>query len=338
MKVIISSKVVGDKNFDIITIRNDAKLEISLANFGAKILTIKYPDKNGKVASVLNCPKSIEQVLSYPNNYGSTIGPVAGRIKDGEFISDDVHYEFQKNENNNCLHSASANFGFKIFSYNVKQSKDQVKVTFLCKHKNGDAGFPGNIEADISYIVYKDKKEFDIVFDAKTDRKSFISLTNHMYFNLNGGIAPIYKHILYLKSSKYYEMDNELVLKELKSAPDFLNFSIEHNLDVIKNPLILNKQEHGIDHVFELDDTNINTPSAILFDPDTNRRLTLYTNYPAIVVYTDNYPSHTLNQANVINEENFGITFETAIPTLDLNRLTFDKDKEYHFVSKYLFD
>ena len=133
-------------------------------------------------------------------------------------------------------------------------------------------------------------------------------------------------------------MNDDLTLIQLEGAPDFLNFSKEHTLDVIKNPLIYNKQEHGIDHVFELDDTNLNAPSAILYDPDTERKLTLFTNYPAIVVYTDNYPGHVLNAANRMNDENFGITLETVIPTLDLNSLTFDKNKQYHFITKYLFD
>ena len=338
MNVTISSKIVNNITFDIITIKNDVNFEIKLINYGAKIISIKYLDNKGKNYSVLNCPKDLSHVLSYTNNYGSTIGPVAGRIKNGEFISNDIRYEFEKNEKGNCLHSGNANFGFKLFYYKIKQDKEKTIVTFLCKHKHGDSGFPGNIDANISYVIYSKTKQFDIIFDAITDRKSFINLTNHMYFNLNGGVKPIYNHQLYLRSHQCYSMNDDLTLIKLENAPDFLNFSKEHTLDVIKNPLIYDKQEHGMDHVFELDSINLDVPSAILYNPDTKRKLTLFTNYPAIVVYTDNYPGHVLNAANVMNDENFGITFETVIPTLDLNILTFDKDKKYHFITKYLFD
>ena len=83
MNVTISNKIVNNITFDIITIKNDVNFEVKLINYGAKILSIKYLDSKGKNYSVLNCPKDLSHVLSFTNNYGSTIGPVAGRIMNG---------------------------------------------------------------------------------------------------------------------------------------------------------------------------------------------------------------------------------------------------------------
>ena len=128
MNVTISNKIVNNITFDIITIKNDVNFEVKLINYGAKILSIKYLDSKGKNYSVLNCPKDLSHVLSFTNNYGSTIGPVAGRIMNGEFISNDIRYEFEKNEKGNCLHSGNANFGFKLFYYKIKQDKESFLI------------------------------------------------------------------------------------------------------------------------------------------------------------------------------------------------------------------
>ena len=101
-----------------------------------------------------------------------------------------------------------------------KNKRFYVEVAYKCCSKKTcqKCGGSGFYPKEVRW--YNDT----IIFDAKTDRKSFINLTNHMYFNLNGGVKPIYNHQLYLRSHQCYSMNDDLTLIKLENAPDFLNF------------------------------------------------------------------------------------------------------------------
>lgn len=339
MFVKVEKHEVNNITYNLITIRNNVGFEIEFTDVGAKIHYIAYPDKSGTMGKVTTCCKDMYEFLTTGANYGNSVGRVAGRIKDGKAIIDGKEYNLEKNEGNNSLHSGSSNYGFRPYDFEIKTTEKKIDVIFSLFSPDGDGGFPGNVKVKIIYTIFENKKEVTIHFTAKTDKPTLINLTNHVYFNLNGGVGPIYDQELYLRASKVAKMDQGLILQGFEKVPPYLDYLEPVKLGKnITNPILVNHRAGGMDHVFLFDGINKSVPSAILYDRATKRKMTMYTSYPAVVVYTDNYPSRHENLAGVIDETNFGITFESVIPTEHEEDYTFTPEKPFNFVTKYKFN
>lgn len=339
MQIKVEKNQANNINYHLITIRNSVNFEISFTDVGAKIYYIAYPDKSGTMGKVTTCCKDMYEFLTTGANYGNSVGRVAGRIKDGVATIAGKEYHFEKNEGNNTLHSASSNYGFRPYEFEIKATNKKTDVVFSLFSPDGDGGFPGNVKVKIIYTIYENKKEVTIHFTAKTDAPTLINLTNHVYFNLNGGTGPIYDQELYLRASKVFKMDQGLILQGLEDVPYYLDYTEPKKLgEHVTEPILVNHRAGGIDHVFVFDGINKSIPSATLYDKATKRKMTMYTSYPAVVVYTDNYPSHRENLAGVLDDTNYGITFESVIPTYKEEDYTFTPEKPYSFVTKYKFN
>ena len=335
----IEKKVTPTETVNLITIKNSVGFEVSFTDFGAAIYTISYPDKKGNIGLVSYCPKDFHEFVHSGSCFGKIVGPVAGRLKDAKAIVNGVSYDLDKNDGVNCLHSGSVSFGMRRYNFELKSNEKKTDLIFSIKSPDGEGGFPGNVQAKIIYTIYENKKEINIHFTGKTDAPTLLNLTSHIYLNLNGGIEPVYNQELYLRSSNVSVLDNGLIIQGFEKVPTYLNYTEQTKLgNNLRNPHLLNHGSCGMDHVFLLDGVNKNVPSAILFDPKSKRKMTLYTNYPAIVVYGYNHPNRTENMAGIIDDENYGITFETVIPTNDCSKITFTKDKPYNYFAKYKFN
>ncbi len=339
MNIKIEKNTANNISYNLITVRNNVNFEICFTDYGAKIFYIAYPDKSGTMGKVTTCCKDMYEFLTTGANYGNSVGRVAGRIKDGVAVIAGKEYHFEKNEGKNSLHSGSSNYGFRPYNFEIKTNDKKTDVIFSLDSPDGDGGFPGNVKVKIIYTICENKKEVTIRFTAKTDAPTLINLTNHVYFNLNGGTGPIYDQELYLRASKVAKMDDGLILQGFEDVPSYLNYLEPTKLGKnITNPILVNHRAGGMDHVFLFDGINKTAPSAILYDRATKRKMTMYTSYPAVVVYTDNYPSKHENLAGVIDEVNYGITFESVIPTYKEEDYTFTPEKPFNFVTKYKFN
>lgn len=339
MQIKIEKKSTTRGEVSLITIRNSLNFEVALTDFGGAVYYIAYPDKSGEMGRVTDAPKDFEYFLNSGSNYGKAVGPVAIRIKDAVATIDNNTYHFDQNEGVNCLHSGNANFGFKFYDYEIKTNKRKVDVVFSINVKDGEGGFPGNVKAKVIYTIYDNKKELNIKFTGKGDKTTLLNMTSHTYFNLNGGRDSIHNQELYLRASKVCDFDDDLIIKRFIDVPSLLDFREAKKLGpVVTNPSLLAHHAHGIDHVFLLDSCDKNIPSAILYDPESKRKLTVYTSVNAIVCYTYNYPSHLENLAGVSDEQNFALTFETVTPNLNLQDITYTKDQTYVATVKYKFN
>ena len=177
---------INGKKVELVTLTNNAGMEVCLTNYGGRVVSISVPDKNGKATDVVLGYDNIRQyadTLNFPSDYGSTVGRYANRIKDAKITVAGTDYRLRANDNGNSLHGGG-NTGWVNQVYDIRERTDS-SVTFALVAPDGENGFPGTVSATAKYTVKSDNT-LDIVFEATTDKETVINMTNHSYFNLNG--------------------------------------------------------------------------------------------------------------------------------------------------------
>ncbi|WBL26843.1 aldose epimerase family protein [Zunongwangia sp. HGR-M22] len=255
---------------------NAANTEVSIVNFGAAIGSIKFYDKNQKMVNVIVSPliEDLPSPLNKAHNqcFGASIGRYAGRITEGKFELDGKEFSLHQ-ENGVHLHGGENGFHYKYWEF-VEENHDEnpsVKLKYFSKHN--EEGYPGNLEVFVTYTLHEDNN-LVIEYEAKTDKKTVINLTNHAYFNLNGE-GSVSDHFLKINADKILEIDE----KQLPTGN--LNNLRGHAKDFGHNRLIGNR---NLDDTFVLNSDG-NELAAQLFAPLTGIKLDMSTNQPGVVVY-----------------------------------------------------
>ena len=278
MKIIKSN----NQGIELINVTNEAGLSVTFTNLGAAIFSIKYFNQD-----MTYQPKNIKDFLKENVYHGKTIGRVAGRIRDGEFVIDGTTYHVSNNEGKNTLHGGHGGFSEKYFSVEIIESSDKAEIIYSYISKDGECGFPGEANVKVHYFISNNLPELKVQFECEVSEKCPISLTNHGYFCL--GEANINNFAMKLNSSKYVDMDPfDLTLNGAKEVPYYLNFKTKRTLlETIEHPEINIGKLCGYDHVMLLDDSDIKKPQIEL--SSKHFEVDIYTDFDAVVMYSDNY-------------------------------------------------
>ena len=198
------------KKTDLYTLTNKNGCEVWVTNFGARIVAIMVPDKNGTMQDAVIGFGNIKDYTTLSSDFGSTVGRYANRINQGQITLDGVTYQLPQNNFGHCLHGGcdiTIPLGWQNLVWDVKEvSKNSI--TLVMNSADGEAGFPGNVVATATYTL-NDKNAIDIVWKATTDKKTVVNMTNHSYFNLNGDHSiPITNHILTLNADYFTPCDD----------------------------------------------------------------------------------------------------------------------------------
>lgn len=306
---------VETKNdFTIINIELE-NIHVSLLDHGATILDIKTKDIKGTLESVVLKYNDLSEYKENKIYLNTTVGPIAGRIKDATFTLNDIVYELDKNDSENNLHSGSEGLSFKKFSYKIVEEKEETSVIFRYNSTDVDGMYPGN---QIYKVIYKvSNSQLTIEYYVETDTDTIINLTNHAYFNLSGNSKRnILNEQVKIDANYYLETDDGNV--------PFKKIKVDKNVDFrtltpIKEHLPKLPKTNGIDHQMLLTNPSLDTPSAYLYDDASKRYLEVYTTYPVIVCYTHNYPSDAYLQNNIPQQKNMGICFEAQYESNGIN-------------------
>ena len=259
--------------------RNNLKLEIS--TLGATILSLEVPSKNGKHINVVvglshHKDYKSETYLNEGLYLGSTIGRCAGRIS-----KDKVEINEEKYTLNNVqgihLHGGKEGFDKKIWNIEKVDSGDSSTATLSYLSKHLEEGYPGNLKVSVIYTL-TEENALKISFKATTDRTTILNLTNHSYFNLDGE-STVLDHKLQLNSNSYLHLDKQLI------PTGKINLVEGTRFDYNKKTLIGKKDFKGLDDIFIL---NKNGPKAVLVSEKSGIQMKVYTNQPAMVIYTPN--------------------------------------------------
>ena len=166
------------ENVDFFTIKNHKDLEIEFCQLGASIYSVKY---KGKV--ITYHPQDKKVFLTTGKYSGKIVGRTCGRLADGKIEIDGKPYQLQVNETgkNNCLHGGNDGLSFKKCNYQVNEDDKTINVVFTYQSPDGEAGYPGNVNYTITYVIGKETNAFMIKMVATPDAKTILNLTTHIY-------------------------------------------------------------------------------------------------------------------------------------------------------------
>jgi len=289
----------------------DGKIEVRIMTYGGIVLSLRTPDRNGKLDDVVLGCDSVEKYVAQTAHFGGIIGRYANRIAHGSFQLDGQTYFIPKNDGDNALHGGIR--GFDKVVWTAKQTTDGVELNYVSK--DGDQGFPGTLAATVRYSL--SGSALRIEYSATTDKDTVLNLTNHSYFNLAGqGKGDVLRHSLKIDASRMTPVDASLIptgeLKPVEGTPfDFRTpHAIGERIDADDVQLRLGK---GYDHNFVLDHpANKLAEAAEVYEPITGRILRVLTTEPGVQLYTGNFldGSITGKEGRVYNRR-FAFCLET---------------------------
>ena len=290
-------KEVNGKQTTLYTLKNEGGIIVTLTNYGAKIVSIFAPDKNGAMEDVVLGYTNIDKYVAGEAGFGAIVGPYANRIANGQFeIDGQVYDQLPKNDNGACLHSGLESFYRQVWDGKEIQTADGPAVEMTLLSPDGQWGFPGNKNVKVTYTLTKDNG-LKIDYEATTDKSCYFNLTNHVYFNLKGeGNGDILDHVMVIDANTSTAVaDNHLIptgeiVSILGTAMDF---TTPHVIgERINDEMPQLKMGNGYDHNYILNkDQNGNqmTFCASLLDPASGRFMECTTTEPAVQLYTGNF-------------------------------------------------
>lgn len=241
------------------TISNSSGSKIVVSDFGATLVSVIVPDKNGNMLDVV---LGYDDVSFYENNgnyFGATVGRNCNRTDNATYQIAGITYQMDKNENENNLHSGSSTYAFKM--WDVKSFATDY-ITFTYNSPDGDGGFPGNFHVDVTYTLTEDN-QLKIHYDGICDQDTIANMTNHSYFNLNGHASgSILKHTLWIDADGFTPVrEGSITTGEILAVKDTpMDFSKEKKIGTeidadyeqlqitggYDHNYVLNKQNSGI--------------------------------------------------------------------------------------------
>lgn len=292
---------------------NDNGMSVTFLNYGGIITNISTPDKNGQAENVVLAYKNIQDYASDTHFLGAIIGRVAGRIRGARFSLNGKQYELEKNNGVNHLHSGSNGFHRVIWDAEPFQTEGVVGVKLTHTSKEIDDGFPGNVRVHVTYSL-NNANQLVIDYAATTDETTYITLTNHSYFNLSGKIKDtIHQHHITVNSDKVAELNDDLIPtgKIVDTANSTFDFTNKRKLnDGIASNVLQNKiVGNGYDHYFLFDEGK--NGKIFVEEASSGRILTIETDQPGMVMYTANNLDEGLELINGTSKKYAGVCFET---------------------------
>ncbi|MDF2159135.1 aldose epimerase family protein [Algoriphagus sp. CAU 1675] len=289
---------------------NNGTMQVELSNFGGLISRIEAPDKNGNLENVTLTMDSVEEYLTRQNPFfGATAGRVANRIANAEFTLDGTKYTLAKTNGDNHLHGGVEGFNKKVWTGEPYSNDSTIGVKMTYLSPDGEEGYPGNLETTLWMELTTDNT-LRIRFEATTDKKTIVNLTNHTYFNLSGVKGDVKDHEFQFWADYYTPVDEELIptgeVKDVTGTPfDF------------RTPKILGDQMEangeGFDHnmVMKLEKSPDMKHFVRVKHPVSGRVMDMYSDNNGVQFYTANFLSDFAGADGITYGQHWGFCLES---------------------------
>jgi len=271
------------RDAQIFTLSND-KLRVRVTNYGARLVSIETPDREGRMGHVL---LGFEDVAAYDaagGSFGAFLGRYANRIADGKFSIDGEVFQLATNENGSTLHGGP--IGFARTFWDAKIACDTLVLTHVSP--DGDQGFPGSLRTRAEYRLLDDRLHIEL--QATTDLPTIVNLSSHPYFNFSGVERhDVLGHAVQVRASKFLPTDARQIptgeIADVAGTPFDFRAPKMFGADIrCAEPQLLIAR--GYDHCFVLDEGD--GPAARVYDSVSGRCLDLFTNQPGLQIYSGN--------------------------------------------------
>jgi aldose 1-epimerase len=314
----ITSKPYGKTSsgtpLTLYTLTNSHGLEATITNYGGIVVSLKTPDRTGKMADVVLGFDSVDPYLGTHPNFGTLVGRYGNRIGKAKFSIDGKEYTLAKNNGENSLHGGVEGFGKKVWTAKEVKRSDGPALELTYVSKDGEEGFPGTLSSTVVYTL-TNADELKIEYKATTDKTTVVNLTNHSYFNL-AGTGDILNHQLMLAADRFTPVDAGLIptgeLKSVEGTPfDFRKpTAIGARINAADEQI---KMGGGYDHNWVLNGkAGTMHLAARVTEPTTGRWMEVHTTEPGVQFYTGNFLDGTIKgKGGQVYAKRSGLCLET---------------------------
>jgi len=287
---------------ELYTLRNANGMEVEIITYGGRITSLKAPDKDGNFENVVLGFDSIENYTTDNPYFGALIGRYGNRIAKGEFTLDGETYTLPKNDGENHLHGGVKGFDKVVWQAEEGDEDNSLKLTYISEDM--EQGYPGRLETVVVYTLNEDNS-LDVTYEATTDKKTVVNLTQHAYFNLSANFdQKILDHLVEINADEFLPVNQTLIptgeMKEVAGTafdfrePKLIGEGIAKDNE--EEQLRLGK---GYDHNWILNDQGSGMRfAASAHHPESGRFMEVHTDEPGIQLYTGNFLDGTLPQPN----------------------------------------
>ncbi len=287
----VIKEVLGEHNgseVSLFTLTNKSGNVLKLTNYGARIVCIEVPDKNGIRDNVTMGSQTLETIIKGDAYGGATIGRYANRIANAKFTLDGTEYILTANNRPNTLHGGRNGWFTKVWTAEILKNSKVPAVKFSYISPDMEEGYPGTVKIAVTFS-WTDKNEIVIDYEASTDKRTVLSVTNHAYFNLHGaGKGYIFDHILKINASAYTPFNTTKIptgeIRPVKGTP--FDFTAPHSIGESVGSNFENAVFNGYDNNLVLDKKS--KVAAEVYDPVSGRVMEVITDQPAIQLYSGN--------------------------------------------------
>ncbi len=307
--------MVDDQPVKLFTLTNASGSQVSIAEYGGIVVSLKVPDRDGNPGDVVLGYDNLDSYVEDTPYFGAITGRYANRIAAGRFAIDGTTYELPVNNGPNSLHGGIKGFDKVIWKGEPTAPGDGVAFTYVSA--DGEEGYPGELNATVTY-TWTDANELKIEYLASTDKPTVINLTNHSYFNLkDGGASTILDHELTINADRYTPVADEGAiptgeLASLDGSPlDFREATkIGERIEGEDEQLGFG---FGYDHNYVLNASEDGTAlAATVYDPSSGRVMEVLTEEPGVQFYSGNFlDGHHVGKGGVAYERRSGLCLET---------------------------
>lgn len=308
--------VIDGKKTDLYVLKNKCGNEVAVTNYGGSLVAIMVPDRDGKLANIIQGHDNIQDAINSPEPFLSTlVGRYGNRIAKGKFtLEGKVYDNLSINNGPNHLHGGPTGFHARVWDAE-QLSENSLKLHYLSA--DGEEGFPGNLDMTVVY-TFTDDNELVIDYTGFTDKTTIVNMTNHGFFSLSGIANPtptIENLECEINADFYVPIDDTSIptgeILSVKNTP--FDFTTPHKVgERIDADHIQTKRGAGYDHCFVL---NKKEPGELSFaarvvEPNTGRTMEVYTTEPGVQVYTDNWADGYKGQHGATFPRRSAICFE----------------------------
>ena len=286
-------KLENGQDVSYYTMKNANGMQVRICEFGGAIMEISVPDRLGRMTDVVGGYDSLYNYTHASGYQGALVGRVGNRIAKGKFTLDGKEYSLYCNNGENSLHGGKVGYSHRLWNVEPMDG-EEPKLVLTLTSPDGDEGYPGTLEIKVTYTLTA-SNGVSIHYEAITDQRTPVNLTNHVYFNLGGyASGKVFDHILRIDADAYLPTNDKLIptgeIRSVEGTPfDFRTEKpIGKDFDLTNRDIAL---AGGFDHCFCFAGGETKEPVLRVeaYEPNSGRFMQVYTNQPCVQFYSGNF-------------------------------------------------
>ncbi len=337
------------QSVDQITLTSGSGASVKIITYGAAITNLCVPDKNGKLGDVVLGFDNLKQYENESPYFGCIVGRYGNRIARGLFTIDHENYAVTVNNGPNHLHGGFKGLDKRVWKVETAMTANGPSARFTIVDPDGAEGYPGNVNISVIYSLNGSTKPevknvLEIQYHATTDHATPINLTHHSYFNLkDGGKSDVLGHIMQINADTYTPVDDTLIptgeIAPVKGTP--IDFTTAKPIG--KDIKAMGGDPVGYDHNLVLRSQDGKTAkAATVYEPDSGRRMEVWTTQPGIQFYTGNFLDGGKGKNGTAYDQHHAFCLETQHYPDAPNHANFPSailrpGEVYHQITEYRF-